>query len=117
MAAFSLPSWLSRTFGARPAQAWCRTALASETSLQASVESIASQLRGTGPADLAFVFAAASYASDLPRLLPLLQEKLQASNWLGCLGGGVVGTDAGGSPHELENRPALSVTLLHLPGA
>ena len=117
MAAFSLPSWLSRTFGARPAQAWCRTALASETSLQASVEDIATQLRGAGPADLALVFAAASYASDLPRLLPLLQEKLQASHWLGCLGGGVVGTDAGGSPHELENKPALSVTLLRLPGA
>ena len=71
MAAFSLPSWLSRTFGARPAQAWCRTALASKTSLQASVEEIASQLRGAGPADLALVFVAASYASDLPRLLPI----------------------------------------------
>jgi small ligand-binding sensory domain FIST len=81
------------------------------------VESIAQQLRGAPPADLALVFAAASYASDLPRLLPLLQDKLRAKHWLGCLGGGVVGTDAGGVPHELENKLALSVTLLHLPGA
>lgn len=117
MAAFSLPSWLSRYPGSRRGQPWCRTALATEASLQASVESIASQLKGAGPADLALVFAAASYASDLPRLLPLLREKLRASHWIGCLGGGVVGTDASGSPHELENQPALSVTLLHLPGA
>ena len=117
MAAFSLPSWLSRPFAGRPDQAWCRTALATETSLQAAVESIARQLRGAGPADLALVFAAASYASDLPRLLPLLREQLQAAHWLGCLGGGVVGTDPSGAPHELENKPALSVTLLHLPGA
>ena len=117
MAALPLPSWLSRTFGSRPSPAWCRTALATETSLQVAVENIAQQLRGAGPADLALVFAAASYASDLPRLLPLLREKLRANHWLGCLGGGVVGTDPAGVPHELENKPALSVTLLHLPGA
>lgn len=117
MAAFSLPSWLSRPFGDRPKQAWCRTALANETSLQTAVESVARQLRGAGPADLALVFAAASFASDLPRLLPLLSEQLQAEHWLGCLGGGVVGTDPSGTPHELENKPALSVTLLNLPGA
>lgn len=117
MAAFSLPSWLSHPFGGRPDQAWCRTALATETSLQAAVENLGRQLRGAGPADLALVFAGASYASDLPRLLPLLREQLQAAHWLGCLGGGVVGTDPSGAPHELENKPALSVTLLHLPGA
>jgi small ligand-binding sensory domain FIST len=117
MAAFSLPSWISRRLGSRAGQAWCRTALATETSLQGSVASIASQLRGSGPADLALVFAAASYASDLPRLLPLLREKLRANHWLGCLGGGVVGTDATGCPHELEHQPALSVTLLRLPEA
>jgi len=106
MAAFPLPSWLSRPFSSRPNQAWCRTALATETSLQAAVESIARQLRGAGPADLALVFAAASYASDLPRLLPLLREKLQAQHWLGCLGGGVVGTDGAGVPmNSKTNQP------------
>lgn len=117
MAAFSLPSWVARSFGGRASQAWCRTALATETSLQAAVESVARQLRGAGPADLALVFAAASYASDLPRLLPLLREQLTAKQWLGCLGGGVVGTESSGAPRELENKPGLSVTLLHLPGA
>lgn len=108
----SLP-WLAR----RERPAWCRTALARDPSLQGAVDSLVRQLAGAGPADLALVFASASYASDLPRLLPLLQQKLQARHWIGCLGGGVVGTEPDGSPRELEHEPALSLTLLHLPGA
>jgi small ligand-binding sensory domain FIST len=50
-------------------------------------------------------------------LLPLLQQKLHAGHWLGCVGGGVVGTDPAGTPHEIEQQPALTVTLLRLPGA
>lgn len=96
--------------------AWCRTAVARDPSLQAAVDDLGRQLAGAGPADLALVFASASYASDLPRLLPLLRQKLQATHWLGCLGGGVVGTEADGTAHELEHEPALSLTLLHLPG-
>jgi small ligand-binding sensory domain FIST len=97
--------------------AWCRTALARDASLQGAVDGVTRQLAGVGAADLALVFASASFASDLPRLLPLLRQKLQARHWLGCLGGGVVGTEATGTPRELEDEPALSVTLLRLPGA
>ena len=117
MAAVSLPRWLKHRWPQRPAKAWCRTALATDPSLQQAVEAIGTQLRGAGHADLALVFASASYASDLPRLLPLLRQKLRANHWLGCLGGGVVGTGSDGLPHELEQEPALSVTLLRLPGA
>ena len=113
MAAFPSFPWLAR----RESGAWCRTGLARDPSLQAAVDELARQLAGAGPADLALVFASASYASDLPRLLPLLRQKLQARHWIGCLGGGVVGTEAGGTPHELEHEPALSLTLLRLPGA
>jgi small ligand-binding sensory domain FIST len=113
MAGFSLSSWWPR----RQPAAWCRTALATDPSLQAAVEAVAEQLRGCEEADLALVFASSSYASDLPRLLPLLRQKLRAEHWLGCLGAGVVGTAADGVPHELEREPGLSVTLLRLPGA
>jgi small ligand-binding sensory domain FIST len=111
----SLPSfpWLQR----RAPGAWCRTALGRDPSLQEAINQVGEQLRGAGNADLALVFASASYASDLPRLLPLLQQKLNASHWLGAVGGGVVGTDPAGAPHEVEQQPALAVTLLHLPGA
>ncbi len=111
----SLPSfpWLQR----RPDGPWCRTALGRDPSLQEAIHQVFEQLRGAGEADLALVFASASYASDLPRLLPLLQQKLNAGHWLGCVGGGVVGTDPAGAPHEIEHQPALAVTLLRLPGA
>lgn len=122
MAAFPLPNWLA--LQQRPSQGpWCRTALATDASLQAAVDAVAQQLqrqastKGSDGADLALVFASSSYASDLPRLLPLLQAQLKAKHWLGCVGGGVVGTDGTGKPHELEHAPALSVTLLQLPGA
>jgi len=106
---------LLERLASRRADAWCRTALVRGTGLQEVVDAAVRQLGRCGPADLALVFASASFASDLPRLLPLLQQKLRAEHWLGCLGGGVVGTAADGQPHELEQDSALSVTLLHLP--
>ena len=115
----ALPSfpWLPGRPRSNAGQAWCRTALARDVSLEDSVGTVARQLAAAGEADLALVFASSSYASDLRRLLPLLRQKLKASHWLGCVGGGVVGTDATGMAHELELEPALSVTLLRLPGA
>ena len=117
MAAFPSFPWLARRDRPAADQAWCRTALAREISLEEAVQNVARQLAGCGPADLALVFASASFASDLQRLLPLLRQKLRAEHWLGCLGGGVAGTEADGTPHELEQEPALVVTLLRLPGA
>ena len=109
----ALPSfpWLSRDRGA-----WCRGALARDVSLQGAVDEVTRQLAGAGRADLALVFAYSGFASDLPRLLPLLSQKLQAEHWLGCCGGGVVGTSKQDA-HELEGEPALSVLLLRLPDA
>jgi small ligand-binding sensory domain FIST len=112
MAALSLLERLTR----RHDEAWCRTALVQGTGLQEVVDGVVRELGRCGPADLALVFASSRFASDLPRLLPLLQQRLRADHWLGCLGGGVVGTTADGVPHEIEQDSALSVTLLHLPG-
>ncbi|MEB3167354.1 MAG: FIST N-terminal domain-containing protein [Cyanobium sp.] len=117
MAALPSIPWLVH----RQESPWCRTALAQDISLQGAVEAIETQLSSVGEADLALVFASSAYASDLPRLMPLLQRRLSARHWLGCLGGGVIGTKGGnsrpGEAHECEHAPALSVTLLRLPGA
>jgi len=113
MVAFTLPSWWQR----RSAQPWCRTALSGGPSLEGAVDAAVRELGHGGEADLALVFASTSYGSDLPRLMPLLQERLKARHWLGCAGGGVIGTAADGAAHEREQEPALSVTLLRLPGA
>jgi small ligand-binding sensory domain FIST len=117
MASFPLPGWLGRGLGSPGTAPWCRTALATDVSLETAVTSVARQVRGAGAADLALVFVSASYASDLPRLLPLLRERIQARHWLGCLAGGVIGTAPGAAPRELEQEAGLSVTLLRLPGA
>ncbi|MFL0769134.1 MAG: FIST N-terminal domain-containing protein [Prochlorococcus sp.] len=112
MAQFSPLDW----FKSRTKQASCRTALSENPSLEAAVRETAEALASKTPADLALVFASTHYASDLPRVLPLLKQQLSAEHWLGCAGGGVIGTNPEGKPCELEQTPALSVTLLTLPG-
>lgn len=94
-----------------------RTALSQQPALEQAVAELAQQLKGLGEMDLALVFASSSYASDLPRLLPLLQKQLRCSHWLGACGGGVVGTNTTGIPQEIESGPAISITLMRLPGA
>jgi small ligand-binding sensory domain FIST len=120
MPATPLFSWLRRG----DEQASCRTALSRLPSLEDAVSEVVQQLLAKGfgaavrgQADLALVFCSTSYASDLQRLMPLLRSRLKARHWLGAAGGGVVGTGAGGSAHEVEQEPALSVMLLRLPGA
>ena len=113
MPTFSPFSWLQ---GGSPAPQ-CRTGLSSKPSLDEAVRDVVNQVGRRGEADLALVFVSTGYASDLPRLLPMLQNGLRAKHWFGCAGGGVVGTNAAGSASELEQGPALSVTLMCLPGA
>jgi small ligand-binding sensory domain FIST len=83
------------------------------------VAELSSQLRRTGgrqSADLGLVFCSTAYASDLQRLMPLLQQAIPARHWIGCAGGGVVGVGPDAQPHELERQPAISLSLLCLPG-
>ncbi len=104
-------------FSSGGSSAQARTALSNRPSLDEAVAEVSSALGGGGQTDLALVFCSTSFASDLPRLLPLLQRRLQAKHWIGACGSGVVGTGPKGQPQELEQGPGLSVTLLRLPGA
>lgn len=117
MAALPLPRWLARRRAGTPESAWCRTALATELSLEGTLQSLTRQLQSAEAGDLALVFVSSSYASDLPRLLPLLRQRIQARHWIGCLAGGVIGTAPGARSREIENEPGVSLTLLRLPGA
>lgn len=121
----SLPPALSGLLKPRrPEQALCCTALSRNPSLESAVAELAAELRRCGlprgghgaGADLALVFCSTAYASDLQRLLPLLRQAVPARHWLGCACGGVVGTDPDGTPHELESQPAISLTVISLPG-
>jgi len=122
---FRLPHSLQSKIGPllrrrSPQQARCVTALSNQPALEAAVADLSRQLRAggqSGPADLALVFCSTAYATDLQRLLPLLRQAIPSQRWIGCAGGGVVGTGADGVAHELEQQPGISVSLLWVPGA
>ncbi len=113
MSFFPSFNWLG---GGQVKQAKCFTGVSEKPSLEEAVQELSATLGGRREADLGLVFASTSYASDLPRLIPLLKKKLSAKNWVGCAGSGVIGTSSDGSVRELESGPALSVTLFNLPG-
>ena len=93
------------------------SALSTRPSLEAAVREVVSAAQESlgQPADLGFIFISNAFASEFPRLMPLLQEQLGALPVVGCGGGGVIGQDSQRSPQEVEDDPALSLTLAALP--
>ncbi|WP_338429984.1 FIST signal transduction protein [Synechococcus elongatus] len=92
-------------------------ALSTRPSLELALQEVVTRALadfGVAP-DLGLIFVSASFASDFPRLLPLLQEQLQVPRLLGCCGGGIVGTQQGVGV-ECEQQPALTLLLASLPG-
>jgi small ligand-binding sensory domain FIST len=87
--------------------------LSTKVSLEAALDDVTRQvlrgLEGESP-DIGFLFVSNTFASEYPRLLPLLAEKIQVQYLIGCSGGGVVGNG-----QELEDLPAISLTVAHLP--
>jgi small ligand-binding sensory domain FIST len=93
-------------------------AVSTRPSLEGAVKDVVEQLKGqlTAAPDLGLVFISSSFTSEFARLLPLLQDLLPIPVLVGCSGGGIVGMDAHGQPQELEDTPALSLTVARLPG-
>lgn len=94
------------------------SALSTKPSLEAAVRDVVDQARAQilTPPDLGLVFIASAFASEYPRLLPLLQDALELPCLIGCSGGGVIGTVVPGESYEVEQQPALSLCLASLPG-
>ena len=93
------------------------SALSTKSSLEAAVREVAEQAHSqleTLP-DLGLVFISSVFASEYPRLLPLLQDVLRVPCLIGCSGGGVIGTLASKESYEIEQKPALSLCLATLP--
>jgi small ligand-binding sensory domain FIST len=93
-------------------------ALSTRPSLEAAVTEVidrAQQSLSVAP-ELGLVFISSAFASEYPRLMPLLQERLQLPALIGCGGGGVIGMNAQGEIQEVEGKPALSLTLVQMPG-
>jgi small ligand-binding sensory domain FIST len=94
------------------------SALSTRPSLEAAVDEVIQQAQQSlgVPADLGLVFISSTFASEYPRLLPLLEERLSVPNLIGCGGGGIIGRSLKGNTEEVEGKPALSLTLAYLPG-
>ncbi|MEG3439628.1 FIST N-terminal domain-containing protein [Pannus brasiliensis CCIBt3594] len=92
-------------------------ALSTRPSLEAAVSEVVEKIKRDleGPADLGMVFISSAYASDYPRLVPLLLDKLSLPVLIGCGGAGIVGTGGEGRSREIEGNPALSLTVARLP--
>lgn len=93
------------------------SALSTRPFLEAAVEEVVVQAQTAlqASADLGFVFISSAFASEYSRLLPLLRDKLPGVTIVGCSGGGIVGMSQRGKAREVEEEPALSLTLAHLP--
>lgn len=92
-------------------------ALSTRPSLEVAVAEVvdrAQQSLAASP-DLALVFISSAYASEYSRLMPLLQERLSVPALIGCGGSGIIGMNSQDEPKELEEEPALSLSLAHLP--
>ena len=78
-----------------------------------AVSELAAELQATlgpEPADLAVLFASPHHASSFARLPGLVRDAFPRAVVIGCSGGGVIG---GG--HEIEAKPAISLSVAHLP--
>jgi len=113
------PSTVEST--AVPQMKWA-TALSTRPSLEAAVNEVVeiAQSRLGLPPDVGFLFISETFASEYPRLLPLLKERLALPALIGCGGGGIIGNPvevaSGTTIHEVEDEPALCLCLGHLPG-
>ena len=91
------------------------SALSQQTTLRQALDECAASIRasmGDTAADLAVVFASSEYASDYADLPAMVAEMLgPQALLLGCTGGGIIG---GGT--EIEQEPAVSITVASLPG-
>jgi small ligand-binding sensory domain FIST len=92
-------------------------ALSTCPSLEAAVAEVVDRAQKSLRAapDLGLVFISSAYASEYPRLMPLLRERLSVPALIGCGGSGIIGMNSEGEARELEGEPALSLSLAHLP--
>ena len=93
------------------------SALSTRPSLEAAVKEVVDQAKKSlnGSPDFGMIFISSTFMSEYSRLMPLLREHFPTPIFVGCSGGGIVGSDETGQPQEIEGRTALSLSLAHLP--
>lgn len=92
-------------------------ALSINPSLEKAIDEVVAKIESKlmSSPDLGIVFISSAFASDYPRLMPLLLDKFPLPCVIGCGGGGIVGMKNDYQPLEIEDNPALSLTVASLP--
>lgn len=92
-------------------------ALSTRASLEGAIDEVVAQvqIQLQGSADLGVVFISSAFTSEYSRVVPLLAEKFPIKVLIGCGGASIIGMDGDRNPQELEDQPALSLTVAHLP--
>ncbi|MEA5536589.1 FIST N-terminal domain-containing protein [Crocosphaera sp. XPORK-15E] len=92
-------------------------ALSTRPSLEGAVTEVVEKIKQSlsHPPDLGIVFISSAYASDYTRLVPLILEKLPLPVLIGCGGAGIIGQRGQAQAQEVENNPALSLSVGYLP--
>lgn len=93
------------------------SALSTQPSLEAALDEVIAIAQNAlnAPADLAILFISTTFASEFPRIQPLLQAKLPVQHFIGCGGNGVIGPTQDGETAEVEEEPGITLTLAALP--
>jgi small ligand-binding sensory domain FIST len=86
-----------------------QTGVSLERALRQAARDVKAHLK-TDQADLGLLFISAAYRAEAVDLWPVLKEELHIEHLLGCTGGGIIGNGK-----EVEDRPAVSLTVAILP--
>lgn len=91
--------------------------LSTQPSLEKAIDEVVQKIKQNFSVipDIGIIFISSAFASDYPRLMPILLDKLPLPCVIGCGGGGIVGMNNSQQPQEIEGSPALSLTVATLP--
>lgn len=93
-------------------------AISTRLSLEAAVTEVVERVKqslSTEP-DLGIIWISSAYASEYPRLVPLLLEQLPLPVLIGSGGSGIIGMNDSEQALEVEGNPALSLSVARLGG-
>lgn len=92
--------------------------ISKQPSLEAAITEVVERARAQLDADphVGFLFVSSAFASEYPRIMPLLRRHFPDLPIVGCGGAGIIGTDERGVAQEIEDDIVVSFTLATLPG-
>ncbi len=96
-------------------QQWVN-ALSTQFSLETAIKEVTDKIKLSlsQKPDIGIIFVSSVYASEYPRVMRLLLDKLPLPVVIGCGGGGIIGMNED-QAFEIEGSPAISLTVASLP--